>query len=125
MATKKKSRSSRTTKEKPKTRPVPPVIARNNKDIVNQAPAGPVSKSSSRSTVSGPARRGDFGREIAGDALADKFAATQKLAADMPYNVNKPLEHGEFADAASAGSDGDSLKSVSYRQHVNRNQSLR
>ena len=102
MATKKKSRSSRTTKEKPKTRPVPPVIARNNKDIVNQAPAGPVPKSSSRSTVSGPARRGDSG-DNRGDALTDKFAATQKLAADMPYNVNKPLEHGEFATQPQPG----------------------
>ncbi|MGZ8532608.1 MAG: catalase [Candidatus Binatia bacterium] len=98
MATKKKSRSSRPTKEKPKT--LPPVSARNK--IVKQGPAGPASKSSSRTTVSGPARRGDSG-ENKGDALSDKFAATQQLAAEMPYNVNKPLEHGELATEPQPG----------------------
>ena len=102
MATKKKSRSSRTNKEKNKPRPVTSVSARSKRDIVNRAPAGPVSKSSSRSTVSGPAHRGDSG-ENRGDALTDKFAATQQLAADMPYNVNKPLEHGELATQPQPG----------------------
>ena len=102
MATKKKSRSSRTNKEKNKPQPVTSVSARNRKDIVKRASTGPVSKSSSRSTVSGPARRGDSG-ENREDALSAKFAATQKLAAAMPYNVNKPLEHGDLATEPQPG----------------------
>ena len=101
MATKKKSRSSRTNKEKNKPQPVTSVSARNRKDV-KRASTGPVSKSSSRSTVSGPARRGDSGDDR-GDALSAKFAATQKLAAAMPYNVNKPLEHGELATQPQPG----------------------
>ena len=101
MATKKKSRSSRTNKEKNKPQPVTSVSARNRKDV-KRASTGPVSKSSSRSTVSGPARRGDSGDDR-GDALSAKFAATQKLVAAMPYNVNKPLEHGELATQPQPG----------------------
>ena len=101
MATKKKSRSSRTNKEKNKPQPVTSVSARTRKDV-KRASTGPVSKSSSRSTVSGPARRGDSGDDR-GDALSAKFAATQKLVAAMPYNVNKPLEHGELATQPQPG----------------------
>ena len=101
MATKKKSRSSRTNKEKNKPQPVSSV-PRNRKDNPKRASTGPVSKSSSRSTVSGPARHGDSGDDR-GDALSVKFAATQKLAAAMPYNVNKPLEHGELATQPQPG----------------------
>jgi catalase len=54
---------------------------------------------SARSTVSGPARaraRGD-------DAAAVKFAASQALAAAMPFNAGKPQEHGAAARTPPAG----------------------
>src|SRR5215203_795203 len=100
MATKKKSRSSNANKEKNKPQPVSSVSKK--KAVVNQGATGPASKSRSRSTVSGPARRGDS-VDDRGDALSAKFAATQKLAAAMPYNVNKPLEHGELATQPQPG----------------------
>jgi len=59
-----------------------------------------VTRSSARSTVSGPARRGSTGN---GDALAAKLAATAELAAAMPFNANKSLEHGKAARETPAG----------------------
>ena len=61
-----------------------------------------VSKSSTRSTVSGPTHRGGSS-DTAGDTLAVKFEATQKLAADMPHNENKALEHGELSSQPQQG----------------------
>ena len=102
MATKKKSPPHRSGKGKTKARRRPPISARGKNDISGEAHKGMASKSSSRATVSGPAHRRDSG-EIIGDALSAKFAAAQKLAADMPYNVNKPLEHGELATQPQPG----------------------
>ena len=102
MATKKKSPPPRSGKGKTKARPQLPLSARGKNDISGESRKGMASKSSSRTTVSGPARRGNSG-ENRGDALTDKFVATQKLAADMPYNVNKPLEHGELATQPQPG----------------------
>ena len=51
------------------------------------------SRSSARSTVSGPSRKG--GRTA--DALEAKVAAVEALAAAMPYNANKEREHGDAA----------------------------
>jgi catalase len=58
-------------------------------------------KSSARSTVSGPAppARGS----AAVDALSRKMEAAQALAAEFPYNTNKPLEHGELATQPAEG----------------------
>ena len=87
MATRKKTRSTRSTKN-PKTG-----SASNNpssKKITTEA-----RRAHLRSTISGPMN--PKSTASAGDPLAIKFDATQKLAADMPYNVNKPLEHGELA----------------------------
>ena len=56
----------------------------------------PPSRSSSRSTVSGPTHRGGSS-ETASDGLVLKFASTQKLVADVPYNVNKALEYGDLS----------------------------
>jgi catalase len=57
-------------------------------------------KTSSRSTVSGPASPSgsDFG-----DAQTAKAGAMQDLAAAMPHNANKELEHGEAAYHPAAG----------------------
>jgi len=46
---------------------------------------------SARSTVSGPARRDS---RAAADALANKFASVDALAAGIPANLNKPGEYG-------------------------------
>jgi catalase len=102
MAIKKKSPPPRSGKGKTKARRQPPINARGKNDTSGEARKGMASKSSSRTTVSGPAHRGDSG-EITEDALNAKFAAAQKLAADMPYNVNKPLEHGELATQPQPG----------------------
>ena len=86
MATRKKTRSNRSTKTPKK----------------GGAPNNPANKKTTetrlahlRSTISGPMNAESVAS--AGDPLAIKFDATQKLAADMPYNVNKSLEHGELA----------------------------
>jgi catalase len=50
---------------------------------------------SARSTVSGPARRDKRG--VSTDALERKMAGMQGLAAAMPFNPNKPGEHGKAA----------------------------
>ncbi|MDB5946226.1 MAG: Catalase, partial [Ramlibacter sp.] len=48
-------------------------------------------KSASRNTDSGPAR---IRPGPAGDLPAEKMAQTQELASALPFNANKPLEHG-------------------------------
>src|SRR4030095_14047695 len=92
MATRKKSRSKDSLKSRPGSNRT---AGKKNSSI--DARNATVSRSSSRSTVSGPAHRGKSSTESAGDALEAKFDATQKLAADMPYNANKALEHGELS----------------------------
>ena len=51
-------------------------------------------KAAARNTDSGPAHPAPPGA-AAGDLPAQKAADTQTLAAAMPANTNKPLEHGE------------------------------
>jgi catalase len=58
------------------------------------------SKSSSRSTVSGPSRKA--GGKFA-DAAVAKMDATEALAAAMPYNENKENEHGDLASEPQPG----------------------
>ena len=57
--------------------------------------AVPNKKSSARSTVSGPS--GSAAPVDLSDAAVAKFEATEQLAAAMPHNRSKPLEHGEAA----------------------------
>ncbi len=57
------------------------------------------SRSSARSTVSGPSRKG--GRHA--DALTAKIAAVEALAEAMPYNENKEGEHGDLATQPRPG----------------------
>nr|MBA2590843.1 catalase [Gammaproteobacteria bacterium] len=60
------------------------------------------SESTARSTVSGPARA-DLDVSAASDAHAAKSAATQSLAAAVPYNANKEGEHGDLARNTPTG----------------------
>jgi len=64
--------------------------------------SGKAAVTSSRSTVSGPSRA-DGGRRVASDPAVAKAAATQALAAGMPYNANKDAEHGAAATSPPAG----------------------
>ena len=85
MATRKKTRS---------TRPITKTRSASNNPS-SKKPTTDTRPAHLRSTISGPMH--PVSAASAGDPLAIKFDATQKLAADMPYNVNKPLEHGEAA----------------------------
>ena len=74
MATRKKSRSTRSTTDGVKKRPGEDELARRKKNSSTDAQNATVS--SSRSTVSGPTHRGGSS-ETASDGLALKFASTQ------------------------------------------------
>jgi catalase len=63
------------------------------------------SKTSARSTVSGPAR-GDA-KSSPGDALASKMLGVDALAAAMPFNPNKA---GEYGDASQKPQPGATIK---------------
>ena len=55
-------------------------------------------RTSARSTVSGPALpTGAIDHAASADAAVAKHAATEALAKAVPYNTNKPLEHGRAA----------------------------
>ena len=55
-------------------------------------------RSSARSTVSGPSLpTGAIDHAASADAAVAKHAATEALAKAVPYNTNKPLEHGRAA----------------------------
>ena len=72
-----------------------------NRTQASRGPSASGSKTSARSTVSGPAR-GDR-KQSSSDALAEKAAATQQLAAAMPFNPNKAAEHGKAATKPPVG----------------------
>jgi catalase len=59
-------------------------------------------KATARSTVSGPART-EAGAQPVADALTAKMQAVQVLAAEMPYNANKALEHAEASRQPQPG----------------------
>src|SRR5687767_7924191 len=62
---------------------------------------GTAGRSSARSTVSGPARRPAPVRVA--DEPMKKLAATDALAAQMPFNPTKALEYGRHAARPEAG----------------------
>jgi catalase len=62
-------------------------------------------KSSSRSTVSGPARRSRAGRDLA----AAKLEATEAVAEAFPFNAAKPSEYGEASAEPAAGQHVEAL----------------
>ena len=74
-----------------------------SKSKTPQRPTSPTpsAKSSARSTVSGPARKG--GAAAISDAATAKAAGTEALAAAMPFNAAKPFEHGDAAMEPPAG----------------------
>ena len=104
MATRKKTRSNRSTKTATKkaTKTTPDKLAR-PKTPASEGPNSVVANTSSRSTISGPARGSESSTDTAVDALAAKFEATQALAEAMPYNENKALEHGEISSEPPKG----------------------
>jgi catalase len=61
------------------------------------------SRTSTRSTTSGPSNPDRDQLAASGDAHVAKMEATQALAAGMPYNPNKALEHGDLAAAPQSG----------------------
>ena len=74
-------------------------------------PAAPKSvKSSARSTTSGPARGRAAPADLS-DAAVSKFEATEALAAGMPHNANKPLEHGAAARDPQPGATVEPVRS--------------
>jgi catalase len=68
------------------------------------------SVSSARSTVSGPARKNKRG--AGADALVEKMAGAEALAAGMPFNANKP---GEYGKASSKPQPGQTVKASDPR----------
>ncbi len=100
MATRKKTRSSRSPKDTAKPPSTDKTVGR--KSVSADARNTAASKSSSHSTISGPAHSG-ASAAAATDALAAKFEATQALAEGMPYNENKALEHGELSSEPPEG----------------------
>jgi catalase len=103
MATRKKTRSTRSTKDTAKSRPSEDKTGGRKNASTSTGRNTSVAKSSARSTVSGPAQRGGSSPDMAMDALAAKFHATEALAAGMPYNENKALEHGEVSAKPAEG----------------------
>src|ERR1044071_1381012 len=91
MATRKKTLLGRSTKKSSK-----------NQQSGKISGGGVTAKSSSRSTISGPTNRRSS-QTSSNDALVRKLDLAQKVAAGMPYNANKPAEHGQLARQPKAG----------------------
>jgi catalase len=68
------------------------------KPAAGRASGADASRSSARSTVSGPAKPAP-----ANDALAEKAAGAEAMAADMPFNALKSAEYGRGALQPQAG----------------------
>ena len=76
---------------------------------------------SAPSTVSGPARgakrpRGDDAK--LGGALVAKMDGVQALAAGMPFNANKPGEHGKASAKPQPGQTVKAARCARYGQHA-------
>jgi hypothetical protein len=93
----------------------------------NKSSAGAISvkradKTSSRATVSGPARKVGAARIV--DALTAKNAGAEAVAASFPFNTAKPSEFGEGPPAAGQTVDpphpmvaGSTLTETNARFH--------
>ena len=75
------------------------MAARKQNDRSNSSKAKSTDKTSARSTVSGPARKG----AEAADAATAKAAGTEKVAAAFPFNATKPAEFGKASRQPVAG----------------------
>jgi catalase len=69
----------------------PPASASRKTSAKTGSKNAKAAKAASRNTASGPTHPSPATR---GDALAEKAAATEELAASIPYNANKPSEFG-------------------------------
>ena len=87
----------------------------------SKAAAGPA-KASARGTFGGPAR--GVAKGAAPDELVAKQAGTQAMVADVPFNQNKALEHGDARPQAGGGQDA-STRPPGDGQHAHRDQRLR
>jgi catalase len=85
----------------------PPIGKSGSKRPPGTAQAGKVSgsRTSARSTVSGPAKKDHDSSD--GDALVRKMEGADQLAAAMPFNPNKPQEYGKAAATPQPGSTVD------------------
>ncbi len=90
-------------------------------------PAGAASKTSARSTVSGPSRPDHASLTAAADAHIAKMAATQALVAQIPFNPGKEAEHGELAllppegvavEASDSSATGSTLTETTESEKV-------
>ena len=90
-ATQKPSRASQSAAQARRTKPP-------RDSASDKGRSAAAATTSARSTVSGPSRPpGAIDPAASADALLAKHTATERLAAAMPYNTNKPLEHGRLA----------------------------
>src|SRR5687768_3469768 len=89
-------RGKRQVPKGPARRPTAAVV--NTRKSGSASSAGPT-KSSARSTVSGPARRTGATR----DAVAGKLEATEIVAEAFPFNAAKPSEYGKAASKPQPG----------------------
>jgi len=64
-----------------------------------------VTRTSARSTVSGPAAKNGY-QDVTDDATA-KVAGTEAMAAAMPFNAAKPSEYGEASSEPAVGQSVD------------------
>jgi catalase len=90
-----------TRKSKPAKKPAKAFRERLGSKQTGRGSPVPSKKSSARSTVSGP--MGGSAPAGLSDAAVSKFEATEGLAAAMPHNQNKPLEHGDAAREPQPG----------------------
>jgi catalase len=77
------------------------------KPVAVRAPGAGASKSSARSTVSGPAKHDPA---PARDALSEKAAGAEAMAAAMPFNALKSAEYGRASLEPQAGARVPDLK---------------
>src|SRR5690349_13050733 len=88
-----------------KSRKAPTKSSPPKKQTTPSRSSGIAAKSSARSTMSGPSRKGSAA-DIS-DAATAKIAGTETVAGSMPYNAAKP---GEFGDAAMEPPVGQSVE---------------
>jgi catalase len=92
-----------TKKTTTKTAARPSVKATRTKPPARSGSNRSAAKTSARSTVSGPSRSDASADNAGSDVLVSRLEATNALAAGMPFNANKPLEHGKASRKPQPG----------------------
>src|SRR4051812_36743028 len=85
------------------TKKVPKRAGRAKTTRAQNSNSGAATRTSARATVSGPSRSRAGRSGAQNDALVAKMEAPGALAAAMPNNDNKPLEHGKAATQPPRG----------------------